>query len=269
MCLSASPSLLKAVNRLNLEILTIGYAGVQPGWCGHVVSPVYSRLYYITDGSFTVWTAASLKMELKQGKWYLIPSGYSFDYECSNLMKHFYFHVKLCDFDGTDLLRNCAAPLCFTPEQAVDCAIFKKCLTGEQLTDGLHLRQAAFDILITFIERYKIPIDAQDYSPCIFKAVVYIKQNLSMQLSITEIAENIFVSKSTLTKHFQKELHMSVNEYICNTIMAAAERLLMTSNISIHDLSQKFGYSDQLYFSRRFKEIFGKSPREYRKQKLL
>ena len=269
MYLSAAPSLLTAVNRLNLEILTFGYAGVDSDWSGHVVSPVYSRLYYITDGSFTIWTPDSGKLQLEQGNWYLIPSGYSFDYECSNLMEHFYFHVKLCDFDGTDLLRNCASPLTFTPEQPVDCAVYKKCLTGEQLTNGLHLRQAVFDILITFIERCKIPIYPQDYSPCIYKALVYIKHNLSMQLTITEIAENIFVSKSTLTKHFQKELHMSVNEYICNTIMASAERLLMTSSISIHDLSQKFGYSDQMYFSRRFKEIFEKSPREYRKQKLL
>jgi len=48
--------------------------------------------------------------------------------------------------------------------------------------------------------------------------------------------------------------------------MAEAERLLMTSNISIRDLGQKFGYADQLYFSRRFKDKFGMSPREYRKE---
>ena len=269
MHLSTAPSLLAAVNRLNLEILTFGYAGVNSEWSGHVVSPVYSRLYYITDGSFTIWAPDSGRLQLEHGNWYLIPSGYSFDYKCSNSMEHFYFHVKLCDFDGTDLLRNCESPLSFAPEQPVDCAVYKKCLPDAQLIDGLHLRQAVFDILITFIERRKIPIGVQDYSPCILKALVYIKQNLSMQLTITEIAENIFVSKSTLTKHFQKELHMSVNEYICNTIMAAAEHLLMTSNMSIHDLSQKFGYSDQMYFSRRFKEMFGKSPRDYRKQKLL
>ncbi|MBE6942570.1 MAG: helix-turn-helix transcriptional regulator [Ruminococcaceae bacterium] len=269
MYVSANPSLLKPVNRLNLEILTFGYAGVDPDWFGNVVSPVYSRLYYITDGAFTIWTDQSEKMRLGKGHWYLIPSGYSFDYECGETMEHFYFHVKLCDFDGTDLLRNCAVPLCLTPEKAVDCDFFKKCLDSNRLTDGLLLRQAVFDVLISFIDTYQIPIDAQDYSYCIFKALVYIKQNLSMQLSIAEIAENIFVSKSTLTKHFQKELHMSVNEYICNTIMADAERLLMTSNISIHDLALKFGYTDQLYFSRRFKEKFGKSPREYRKQKRL
>ena len=265
----ANPLLLKPVNRLNLEILTFGHAGVDPDWCGRVVTPVYSRLYYITDGAFVVWSESSERLRLEKGNWYLIPTGYSFDYECGETMEHFYFHVKLYDFDGTDLLRNCGKPLRLKPEKPVDCAFFKACLDSNRLTDGLLLRQAVFDILIRFINAYQIPVDAQDYSYCIYKALVYIKQNLSMQLSLSEIAENIYVSKSTLTKHFQKELHMSVNEYICNTIMADAERLLMTSNISVHDLAQKFGYTDQLYFSRRFREKFGSSPREYRKQKRL
>ena len=266
---TVNPSLLKIVNRLNLEILAFGHARVDQDWYGNVVSPVYSRLYYITDGGFTIWTDKSEKMRLEKGNWYLIPSGYSFDYECSKTMEHFYFHVKLCDFDGTDLLRNCGKPLRLTPEQPENGDFFAACVDTTRLTDGLLLRQKAFDVLISFIQTYQVPIDAQDYSYCIFKALVYIKQNLSMQLTIGEIAENIFVSKSTLTKHFQKELNMSVNEYICNTIMADAERLLMTSNITVHDLALKYGYTDQLYFSRRFKEKFGKSPREYRKQKRL
>jgi AraC-like DNA-binding protein len=57
---------------------------------------------------------------------------------------------------------------------------------------------------------------------------------------------------------------MSVNEYICNTILAETELILSTRNISILELSHKFGFSDQFYFSRKFKEKFGVSPREYR-----
>ena len=262
----SNTSICKLVNRLNLELLTVGQAQVDPQWYGTVLSPVYSRLYYITDGSFTVLTPDGREQTLRAGNWYLIPSGYSFEYKCYDFMEHFYFHIKLCDFDGTDLLRNCNKILSLIPDQLVNCNLFMECIGGNHLVTGLRMRQIITDILLTFIEQYNIPVYSEDYSPCIYKALIYIKQNLSMQLSIQQIADNIFVSKSTLTKHFQKELHMSVNEYINNTIMADAERLLMTSNISIRDLSQKFGYSDQLYFSKRFKEKFGISPREYRKE---
>ena len=262
----SNPNICKLVNRLNVELLTIGQARVDTQWYGSVVSPVYSRLYYITDGSFVISNDNGQSQILKANNWYLIPSGYSFDYKCSDFMEHFYFHIKLCDFDGTDLLRECRNVLCLTANQQIDTNLFMECIHSTNLNIGIRTRQVVTDIIMAFIEANHIQLRAEDYSPCIYKALIYIKQNLSMQLSIQQIADSIFVSKSTLTKHFQKELHMSVNEYICNTIMADAERLLMTSNITIHDLSQKFGYTDQLYFSRRFKEKFGISPREYRKE---
>lgn len=262
----SNTSICKLINRLNLELLTIGQAQVDTQWFGTVVSPVYSRLYYITDGSFTIRTLDNKELTLYAGNWYLIPAGYSFDYQCSNSMEHFYFHIKLCDFDGTDLLRSCGQILSIKQEFPINTDNFMEAISNNDFLSGLQIRQTITDILLCFIKKYRIPIHVEDYSPCVHKALIYIKQNLSMQLSIPEIAKNVFVSKSTLTKHFQKELHMSVNEYICSTIMAEAERLLMTSNISIHDLSQRFGYSDQLYFSRRFKEKFGISPRDYRKE---
>ena len=268
MHLTQNPALCKATNRLNLELLTFGHAQVDPEWSGNVTSPLFTRLYYITNGSFTISNAAE-QTQLTAGNWYLIPSGYSFDFGCGCNMEHFYFHLKLSDFDGTDLLRNCLSPLQLQPSDNIDTKFLMHCTQSNAPVDGLRLRQIILDVLLTFIEKYQIQIQTDDYSPCIYKALVYIKQNLSMGLTITEIAENIFVSKSTLTKHFQKELQMTVNEYICNTIMAEAERLLITSNISMHDLSQKLGFSDQLYFSRRFKEKFGKSPRQYRKEKPL
>ena len=262
-------ALCKSVNRIHLEMLTFGQANICPPWLGQVKSPVYSRLYFLSSGSFTVTGMDGHTLTLESGKWYLIPSQYSFDYQCINAMEHFYFHVKLCDYDGTDLLRNCTQPLCLESNLPTDRQFLQACTESSDLANGLALRQMLFQILLRFIQTYQINIHADDYSSCIYRALTYIKQNLSMQLSIEEIAEHVFVSKSTLTKHFRKELSMSVNEYISNTIMEEAERLLMTNNITVHELSQKFGYTDPLYFSRRFKEKFGKSPREYRKDNVL
>jgi len=261
MYILSNPNICKSINRLDLELLTIGQAQVNKQWFGTVISPVYSRLYYITDGFFTIRTPDGFQYQLEAGNWYLIPSGYTFDFLCQDSMEHYYFHIKLCDFDGTDLLRSCNKVLSLKPDQPVDTQCITQCITGNNLLHGLRMRESILDILLNFIEKFNIQIHSKDYSQCIYKALIYIKQNLSMKLSIQQIADNIFVSKSTLTKHFQKELHMSVNEYICNIIMAEAERLLINSNISILELSKKLGYTDQLYFSRRLKEKFGMPPR--------
>lgn len=261
--------LCKLTNRINMEFLAFGNATILPPWHGHVLSPVFSRLYYITDGSFIISSTNGKKLKLEKGQWYLIPAQYSFRFQCNESMKHFYFHIKLCDFDGTDLLRSCKAPLALNETSELYPEILNNYLESTNILDGLYLRQKIMQTLLTILQNNCINIQAEDYSPCVYKGLTYIKQNLSIQLSVSEIAEHIYVSKSTLTKHFKAELGMGVNEYICNTIMAEAERLLMTTSITIGEVSEKLGFSDQLYFSRRFKEIFGKSPREYRKNKLL
>lgn len=264
----ANSSLCKALNRINLNLLTFGYAEIDSGWNGEVMSPLFSRLYYIESGAFSIYHSQNNQLKLQKGKWYLIPAGCSFRYECNETMKHFYFHVRLSDFDGVDLLQCFKKPYKIENKN-FDFKIAQKCLSSNCLTDGFLLRQTVFEVLLSFIKEHNISINKDDYSPCIFKALFYIRQNLSINLTISEIAENIFVSKSTLTKHFKRELSTTVNEYICNTVMGKAEELLVGSNISILDISQKFGFSDQFYFSRLFKKKFGKSPREYRKSHLL
>ncbi len=268
MKISTNTSFSTSANRINPYLLSFGHATVDAGWNGSVFSPVFSRLYYIMDGSFFIKGSDGKKIELKKGNWYLIPAGYSFTYVCEKAMEHFYAHIKLCDFDGADLLRSCHSPLSLKIEKCTPYTMIKS-IESNNITDGLSVRQTVFGIILKFIKTYNISISSEDYSPIIYNAITYIKQNLSMQLTISEIADCVFVSKSTLTKHFKKELKMSVNEYICNTIMSEAQRLLTSTNISIFSISQKFGFSDQFYFSRRFKEKFGITPSEYRKKQLL
>ena len=265
-----NPKLCKELNRFDLEILGFGSARVRPeSFSGSVASPVYSRLYFITNGCFEIAGRDGREYSLSAGNWYLIPSGYSFDYACQSDMEHFYFHLKLCDFDGADLLSAAQTPLCIAPKNPPDVDFLTQCLKDGSILDGLKMQQIIFEVMLCFIEKFSIPIGAYDYSPYIYKALIYIKQNLSMSLSVSEIAENSFVSKSTLTKHFQKELKTSVNEYVSKSVMEQAERLLMTCDMSVHDIAQRLGFSDQFYFSRKFREYFNKSPKKYKKEMQL
>ena len=93
MYILSNSKICKMANRLNLELLIFGQAQVDKYWFGTVVSPVYSRLYYIIDGAFTIQTADGQNIVLEAGNWYLIPSGFSFDFMCSDSMEHFYFHI--------------------------------------------------------------------------------------------------------------------------------------------------------------------------------
>lgn len=252
------------VNRIRLNLLLFGYAAVGNEWNGKIMNPIYSRLYYVINGNARIVTSDGKVLNMEKGRWYLLPVGSTFEYSCDNNLEHLFFHLKLCDYDGLDLIRNFNSPV-----QAVfskyDEKAFLKNLDSNCVVDYLNAYHSVFQILLMFIEQNNIDIERKDFSPCIIKAIQYIKHNLSAQLTVSEIAEKTYVSKSTLTKHFQKELSVSINKYIYDRIMLEAGQLLINTDMSILEISENFAFSDQFYFSRKFKEKFGVSPREYRK----
>lgn len=267
MRVSQNISLCNRTNRIKLNLLIFGDASTDSGWQGRVTSPPFSRLYYITKGTLIITGYDEKKHILESGKWYLIPSGYSFRYNSPQDMEHFYFHLKICDLDGADLLERCSQPMCI--DFPFDEKFFTDCISCNDFLNGIKLRNVLWEIIFSFVSKENICIETEDYSQCIYNSLMYIKQNLSMQLTISKIADSCFVSKSTLTKHFKKELSVTVNEYVCNTVLAESARLLSISNIPVAEISNRLGFSDQFYFSRKFKEKFGISPREYRKNGLL
>ena len=258
-----SSALPKYINRIQLSLLNCGYAVVDKEWNGTVYAPIYTRLYYVVSGQASVTTSEGT-LPLTSGNWYLIPATCTFDYACEEKMEHLFFHIKLSDFDETDLLRSAKVPLCL-PSQNEQYSLWKTHLSGEDMVGGLALRHHVYEVLLRFIDTYSINVHSDDYSPCVFRALQYIKQNLSIQLTVTQIAQNVFVSKSTLSKHFQKELSFAVKEYVEESVMAEAMQLLTKTKLPILAISEKLGFSDQCYFSKCFKKKFGKSPREFRK----
>ncbi len=162
------------------------------------------------------------------------------------------------------MLRCCPTSVSI-PAENEDYRLIINYMQASDIFSGLKLRHLAFERLFSIIEAHNIHIENIFLSPCVEKAVEYINKNLSAQLSVSEIAENTFVSKSTLTKHFKKELKMSVHTYIYDTIMFEAGLLLSKNEMSVLSVSEKFGFSDQFYFSRCFKEKFGVLPRDYKK----
>lgn len=259
-----NPKLCESINKVRLNLLQLGYASVGNEWDGEVMNPIYSRLYYIIDGEAKIKVFDNQILTMQKGNWYLLPVGCSFSYSCKEKLEHIFFHLKLCNYDGMDLLHN------FNSFATLEnCGIeghkFAEYIDSVKVADYLAIYNKVFSILLTFIEQNKVDIERKEFSPCVIKAIQFIKHNLSAQLSVSQIADNAFVSKSTLTKRFQKELGISINRYLYDMIMLEAGQLLVNTNLSVLQISEKFGFSDQFYFSRKFKEKFGVSPREHRK----
>lgn len=249
-------------NRINLNLFSFGYSAVDTSWKGNVQSPSVSRLYYIIDGEAHIEFENSA-LSLVPGNWYLIPSGLSFRFWCEREMKHLFFHITLSDFGEMDLLGQYSNPAVLE-DNADFHQSFMDYLEQDTPFVALCLKEKIYGILLEMMKKFHIQPELVEYSKCVQKAVEYIHANLSRKLDLTTIAKYSYVSKSTLTNKFREELHLTIQGYIQQQKMFRAEQMLKNSDMSIAQISEKLGFSEQFYFSKCFKQRFGLSPREYR-----
>jgi len=97
------------------------------------------------------------------------------------------------------------------------------------------------------------------------KVLDYVERNLDKHLTVTDICEHTYLSKTTLYNVFHTHFSCTVNEYINARRIERAEELLKSTEDRIEEISQKVGFSSAAYFSRLFKQKHGVSPLSYRK----
>ena len=91
------------------------------------------------------------------------------------------------------------------------------------------------------------------------------EEHLQDTLTVEDIARQGNICVRACQKAFQKYLHSSPIEYLqCRRIFAAARKLSATDE-PITDIASEYGFSSPSYFSKRFKEEFGCSPKRYRR----
>ena len=94
-------------------------------------------------------------------------------------------------------------------------------------------------------------------------AVNFMKDNISSQISVVEIANHAKTSTSTLKRVFTKYMGVSVHKYFNNLKISRATELLQ-NGASVTECSEILGFSSQAHFSKAYKKITGKNPSKVR-----
>lgn len=103
------------------------------------------------------------------------------------------------------------------------------------------------------------------FDESIDKAIRYIGDNLTDNISILSIAKNANISKSVLYRAFRKSFNQTVGEYINTKRLEYSVSLLRQTDLSIEEISQRSGFSSSAYYSKVFKKHFGLSPLKFKK----
>jgi len=98
------------------------------------------------------------------------------------------------------------------------------------------------------------------------KAMEYIEENYSKDISLDEISEKLNISSYYFSKLFKENQGEGFVEYLTRIRIEKAKEMLTNPEKSIKEVGIACGYSDPNYFSRIFKKSTGITPSEYKEK---
>lgn len=98
------------------------------------------------------------------------------------------------------------------------------------------------------------------------KAVLFMQDNLSVPITLDNIAQSAHLSTSFFSRKFKQDTGYAPIEYFNHLRIQKACQLLHFSDLRINEVASQLGIDDPFYFSRLFKKQMGVSPVGYRKR---
>ncbi|HLR32539.1 MAG TPA: helix-turn-helix transcriptional regulator, partial [Fodinibius sp.] len=90
-----------------------------------------------------------------------------------------------------------------------------------------------------------------------------ILEDISEPPDLSELAQNIGMSKTKMKQLFKQIYGDSIYNYYLNARMEDAAYLLKHANLSVSEVGHQVGYSNMSHFSRMFQKHYGTNPKNY------
>ncbi|TYP79646.1 response regulator [Paenibacillus methanolicus] len=100
----------------------------------------------------------------------------------------------------------------------------------------------------------------------ISEIISFIRDRIQDNITLRDVAEQFSFSPNYLGLLFKEETGKNFSEYLIMLRMERACELLKNTNLKIYEIADQVGYRYLPYFSRQFKETYGKTPLEYRRK---
>lgn len=95
-------------------------------------------------------------------------------------------------------------------------------------------------------------------------AIDFMRESLQKPLALSELASLVDLSESRFRCLFTMETGVSPKAYLRRLRLAWAKEILAENRLSIDQIAMKIGWQDRSHFERRFKQLYGVTPAQYR-----
>ncbi|WP_310605052.1 AraC family transcriptional regulator [Anaerosporobacter sp.] len=122
---------------------------------------------------------------------------------------------------------------------------------------------ALYKFLIMFLQDIETPAHSMNIG-CVDKAADWMAQNFSTQKNLSEMCIEIGVSLAHLTRQFHLQKGITPMQYLRNMRLDHSLTLLVSTDLSVEEISGKCGFSNGNYYTKVFRKSFGLTPTAYR-----
>lgn len=99
-----------------------------------------------------------------------------------------------------------------------------------------------------------------------YRIVKEIEERYGEKLELEDLAQKEFIGKTYISQFWKKMTNMNFTEYLNSRRAEKAERLLLSSNKSITEISLCCGFSDPKYIYKSFKKWYDTTPSQHKKK---
>ena len=141
-----------------------------------------------------------------------------------------------------------------------------------QITDYI-LKPVNYEEFGTCIDNLKIALfrrqSPREQAPTEERAINgitrYLQEHLSEELSLSVLAEEFHLSAQYISQLFKNEIGVNFLTYFTGIRMERAKKLLLSTALSIGEISDQLGFGDYRVFTKVFKKAEGITPSQYRR----
>ncbi len=135
-----------------------------------------------------------------------------------------------------------------------------KCSTADEV-HNIH-----YEAVMDYTKRMKRAARGNIYSKPVIMTMDYIYDNLHSQISVEDIADEVGLSPSYLSRLFHKEVGVTISTYIAVKRIETAQNMLKYSDYSAMDIGNYLAFTTHSHFISTFKKYTGMTPGEFRKK---
>jgi AraC-like DNA-binding protein len=138
---------------------------------------------------------------------------------------------------------------------------------GSRHASLLIVHQIILELYRAHIDNKQHIVESNTYGPNWIKEIlVYINNNLSHPLTLTELANEALVSTSHFSRVFKQTTGMGLTVYLNHKRVIKAKELLLKTNQNISLIAEMCGFESITHFHRIFKKYIEMTPAAYRKE---